>query len=184
MPFSLFLLFSQEVYAPLTIVVDGCFSKFRKELVKEPVKVTSHFVGTLMRDCPQVKANHAELVLAFPSPVLVYQISSKDTRVLVDIRGNMPKDLKGHLIEHVLPQLPGKTRDSMGHCSLCTHTTHKRTHTHTCMHTHTHMHAHTHACTHRHTHIHSLTCMHTRMHTHTHTHTHPHTHTWGHTEGM
>ena len=93
----------------MTIVIDGCFSKFRKELVKEPVKVTSHFVGTLMHDCPQVKANHAELVLASPSPVLVYQISSKDTRVLVDIRGNMPRDLKGHLIKHVLPQLPGKT---------------------------------------------------------------------------
>nr|KAG5710313.1 hypothetical protein BaRGS_009029 [Batillaria attramentaria] len=95
------------VYAPLTIVVDGCFSKFRKELVKESVKVTSHFVATLMRDCPQVKDNHAELVLASPSPVLVYQISSHDTRVLVDVRGNMPKDIKGHLLEHVLPQLPG-----------------------------------------------------------------------------
>ena len=98
------------MYAPLTIVVDGCFSKFRKELVKEPVRVTSHFVGTLLHNCPQVKANHAELVLASPSPVLVYQISSTDTRVLVDIRGNMPRDLKGHLMDHVFPQLPGKNQ--------------------------------------------------------------------------
>ncbi|KAK7502255.1 hypothetical protein BaRGS_00006619 [Batillaria attramentaria] len=101
----------EAVYAPLTIVVDGCFSKFRKELVKESVKVTSHFVATLMRDCPQVKDNHAELVLASPSPVLVYQISSHDTRVLVDVRGNMPKDIKGHLLEHVLPQLPEHIQD-------------------------------------------------------------------------
>ncbi|XP_076440860.1 squalene monooxygenase-like [Babylonia areolata] len=96
----------QDVFAPLTIVVDGCFSKFRKELVKEPVRVTSHFVGALMHNCPQVKANHAELVLSSASPVLIYQISSSDTRVLVDIRGQMPRDLKGHLLEHVLPQLP------------------------------------------------------------------------------
>ncbi|KAL8578167.1 hypothetical protein ACOMHN_051722 [Nucella lapillus] len=101
----------QKVFAPLTIVVDGCFSKFRKELVKEPVKVTSYFVGALMRNCPQAKANHAELVLTSPSPVLIYQISSSDTRVLVDIRGNMPRDLKGHLMEHVLPQLPEHMKD-------------------------------------------------------------------------
>lgn len=98
----------QEVYAPLTIVVDGCFSKFRKELVKETVRVTSHFVGMLMHDCPQVKDNHAELILASPSPVLVYQISSHDTRVLVDIRGSIPKDLKEYLLEHVFPQMPSK----------------------------------------------------------------------------
>lgn len=99
----------QEVYAPLTIVVDGCFSKFRKDLVKETVRVTSHFVATLMNHCPQARQNHAELVLANPSPVLIYQISSEHTRVLVDVRGSMPKDLKAHLLEKVLPQLPGET---------------------------------------------------------------------------
>ena len=93
----------------LTIVADGCFSKFRKELVGETVKVTSHFVGTLMKDCPQIKDNHAELVLAVPSPVLIYQISSDQTRVLVDIKGGMPKDLKEYLLEKVAPQLPGNT---------------------------------------------------------------------------
>ncbi|KAH9523594.1 hypothetical protein Btru_040412 [Bulinus truncatus] len=96
----------KAVFAPLTFVVDGCFSKFRKELVKESVKVTSHFVGLLMNHCPQKISNHAELVLATPSPVLVYQISSDCTRVLVDIRGVMPKNLKEHLLDNVCPQLP------------------------------------------------------------------------------
>ncbi len=50
----------------------------------------------------------SELVLADPSPVLIYQISSHDTRVLVDVRGNMPKDTKSYLRENVYPQLPGK----------------------------------------------------------------------------
>lgn len=96
----------KEIYAPLTFVVDGCFSKFRKELVKEEVKVTSHFVGLLMHHCPQKISNHAELVLANPSPVLVYQISSDCTRVLVDVRGVMPKNIKEYLLDSICPQLP------------------------------------------------------------------------------
>ncbi|RUS79256.1 hypothetical protein EGW08_012986 [Elysia chlorotica] len=94
------------IFAPLTFVMDGCFSKFRKSLVKEPVHVASHFVGFLMHHCPQKISNHAELVLTDPSPVLVYQISSDSTRILVDIRGIMPKNLKEHLLDFVCPQLP------------------------------------------------------------------------------
>lgn len=39
----------QEIYAPLTVVADGCFSKFRKSLVSGKVKISSHFVGCLMK---------------------------------------------------------------------------------------------------------------------------------------
>jgi len=92
--------------APLTVVADGCFSRFRKDLVTTKPAVKSHFVGLLMHNCPQRVGNHAELVLADPSPVLIYQISSDKTRVLVDIRGDMPKDLKEHLAENVYHQLP------------------------------------------------------------------------------
>uniref|UniRef100_A0A3B1IYN8 Squalene monooxygenase n=1 Tax=Astyanax mexicanus TaxID=7994 RepID=A0A3B1IYN8_ASTMX len=96
----------KEIYAPLTIVADGCFSKFRKNLTSGKAKVSSHFVGCIMKDCPQFKANHAELVLADPSPVLIYQISSNETRVLVDIRGEMPRDLSAYMVEKIHPQLP------------------------------------------------------------------------------
>ncbi|GFN79564.1 squalene monooxygenase-like [Plakobranchus ocellatus] len=96
----------KTIHAPLTFVVDGCFSKFRKMLVKEPVHVASHFVGFLMHHCPQKISNHAELVLTDPNPILVYQISSESTRILVDIRGVMPKNLKDYLLDSVCPQLP------------------------------------------------------------------------------
>ncbi|XP_056617603.1 squalene monooxygenase [Triplophysa dalaica] len=96
----------KEMYAPLTIVADGCFSKFRKTLISGKAKVSSHFVGCILKNCPQFKSNHAELVLADPSPVLIYQISSNDTRVLVDIRGEMPRDLKNYMSEKIYPQLP------------------------------------------------------------------------------
>ncbi|XP_056262011.1 squalene monooxygenase isoform X1 [Pseudoliparis swirei] len=96
----------KEIYAPLTVVADGCFSKFRKNLVSGKAHTSSHFVGCLMKDCPQFKANHAELVLANPNPVLIYQISSSDTRVLVDIRGEMPRNLSQYMVEKIYPQLP------------------------------------------------------------------------------
>ncbi|KAL0171445.1 hypothetical protein M9458_031756, partial [Cirrhinus mrigala] len=57
-------------------------------------------------DSPQFKPHHAELVLANPSPVLIYQISSNETRVLVDIRGEMPRDLMQYMTEKICPQLP------------------------------------------------------------------------------
>lgn len=61
-----------------------------------------------MHNCPQYKSGHAEIVLTSKGPVLVYQISDKDTRILIDIQGKVPKDLKQFMKEHILPQLPGK----------------------------------------------------------------------------
>ncbi|XP_068610833.1 squalene monooxygenase [Brachionichthys hirsutus] len=96
----------KEIHAALTVVADGCFSKFRKGLVPGRAHTSSHFVGCLMKACPQFKANHAELVLANPSPILIYQISSSQTRVLVDIRGQMPRNLSEYMTEKIHPQLP------------------------------------------------------------------------------
>lgn len=63
----------------------------------------------LLKDAPQFKTNYAELVLAKTSPVLIYQISSTETRVLVDIRGEMPKNLKEYMLESIHPQMPGES---------------------------------------------------------------------------
>ncbi|XP_053322418.1 squalene monooxygenase [Spea bombifrons] len=101
----------KEIRAPLTVVADGLFSKFRKDLISGHVTVSSHFVGCILKNSPQFKANHAELVLANPSPVLIYQISSTETRVLVDIRGEMPKNLKEYMLEKICPQLPDHLKD-------------------------------------------------------------------------
>ncbi|XP_005815776.1 squalene monooxygenase [Xiphophorus maculatus] len=101
----------KDIHAGLTVVADGCFSKFRKSLVSGKARISSHFVGCLMKDCPQFKANHAELVLANPNPVLIYQISSSHTRVLVDVRGEMPRDLPGYMAERIHPQLPDHLKE-------------------------------------------------------------------------
>lgn len=70
----------------------------------------THSDAAALQDCPQFKANHAELVLADPSPVLIYQISSSQTRVLVDIRGEMPRDLSAYMTDRIYPQLPGEAQ--------------------------------------------------------------------------
>ncbi|XP_021544468.1 squalene monooxygenase isoform X2 [Neomonachus schauinslandi] len=77
----------KELHAPLTIVADGLFSKFRKNLISNKVSVSSHFVGFLMK------------------------ISSDETRVLVDIRGEMPRNLREHMAEKIYPQLPDHLKD-------------------------------------------------------------------------
>ncbi|PIK56755.1 putative squalene monooxygenase isoform X1 [Apostichopus japonicus] len=102
----------KNITAPLTIVADGCFSKFRKTLVNTKPQTSSHFAGLIIKDCPQFKDNHAELVLAKPSPILIYKIASHDTRVLVDIPDKMPKDMKGYMLENILPQLPDHIKES------------------------------------------------------------------------
>ncbi|XP_036119753.1 squalene monooxygenase [Molossus molossus] len=101
----------KELHAPLTVVADGLFSKFRKNLISNKVSVSSHFVGLLMENVPQFKANHAELVLINPSPVLIYQISPNETRVLVDVQGELPRNLREYMAEKIYPQLPDHLKE-------------------------------------------------------------------------
>ena len=69
------------------------------------VRVASYFAGIVMHNCPQMKTGHAEIVLGTGGPLLVYQISSEDTRILVDMP-KVPSDIKGYMISEVEPQLP------------------------------------------------------------------------------
>lgn len=55
-----------------------------------------------------MKPGHAEIVLTKNGLVLVYQISSDCTRVLVDIQGKLPSDISDYMLFNVLPELPSK----------------------------------------------------------------------------
>lgn len=46
-------------------------------------------------------------MLADPSPILIYRISSTETRVLVDIRGDLPRNLNDYMTDWIYPQMPG-----------------------------------------------------------------------------
>ena len=104
--------------AHLTIVCDGMYSSLRKSLIKDPkIELPSFFVGLLMKDCPLPFPNHGHVVLADPSPILFYPISSTETRCLIDIRAQkLPRvatgELAAYLTDKVAPQVPEKLREA------------------------------------------------------------------------
>lgn len=101
----------KELRAPLTVVADGLFSKFRKNLISSKVSVSSHLVGFLMKRVPQFKANHAEIILVDSGTFLLYNISSNETRALVVIPGELPRNIREYLVEKICPQLPDYVKE-------------------------------------------------------------------------
>ncbi|KAL3685737.1 hypothetical protein R1sor_003759 [Riccia sorocarpa] len=104
-----------KVQAPLTFVCDGCFSNLRRNLCDPQVDVPSCFVGLVLEKCELPHAKHGHVVLADPSPILFYPISSTEVRCLVDIPGQkVPSvangDMAKYLLNHVAPQLPEQLR--------------------------------------------------------------------------
>ncbi|KAF7726983.1 Squalene epoxidase [Apophysomyces ossiformis] len=104
----------KKYFAPLTLIADGLFSKFRKEFTTKLPDVRSHFVGFVMKDLQLPLPNHGHVVLAQPSPILMYQIATHDTRILVDVPGQLPSastgELKNYLSDVVAAQLPESIR--------------------------------------------------------------------------
>ncbi|KAI9105297.1 squalene epoxidase-domain-containing protein [Phlyctochytrium arcticum] len=107
---------SHKAFAPLTVVADGCFSKFRKQHISKEVKGVSNFVGLILEKCPLPHPNHGHVILADPSPILLYQIGTNETRILVDIPGKLPSigsgALQQYLEDKVMPQLPKSIQPS------------------------------------------------------------------------
>ncbi|KAH7520338.1 hypothetical protein FEM48_Zijuj08G0133400 [Ziziphus jujuba var. spinosa] len=106
-----------EAYAPLTIVCDGCFSNLRRSLCEPKVEVPSCFVGLILENCQLPFANHGHVVLADPSPILFYPISSTEVRCLVDVPGQkVPSIANGAMANYlkntVAPQVPAELHDA------------------------------------------------------------------------
>lgn len=107
-----------KAYAPLTIVCDGCFSNLRRSLCSPKVDVPSHFVGLILENCQLPFANHGHVILADPSPVLFYQISSTEVRCLVDVPAveKLPSIANGEMAKYlktvVAPQVPAEIKDA------------------------------------------------------------------------
>ncbi|KAJ8769373.1 hypothetical protein K2173_002577 [Erythroxylum novogranatense] len=106
-----------RAYAPLTIVCDGCFSKMRQNLCNSKVDVPSCCVGLLLDNCQLPFPNHGHVILADPSPILIYPISSTQVRCLVDIPGQkLPPIANGKMAKYlknmVASQIPFELHDS------------------------------------------------------------------------
>ncbi|KAL8228636.1 hypothetical protein R6Q59_000562 [Mikania micrantha] len=106
-----------KAFAPLTVVCDGCFSNLRRSLCKPQVDVPSCFVGLVLKKCKLPYPNHGHVILADPSPILFYPISSNEVRCLVDIPGQkLPSlsngDMSKYLKTIVAPQVPSEVHDA------------------------------------------------------------------------
>jgi hypothetical protein len=87
----------QSFLASLVIIADGCYSNFRTSVFGAGVKpeTKSHFVGTILKDVVLPMPNRGTVALIKGSgPVLMYQISKHDTRILIDVKQPIPSDLK------------------------------------------------------------------------------------------
>ncbi|KAJ9623358.1 Squalene epoxidase [Knufia peltigerae] len=99
-------------FGSLTVVCDGYASKFRKGYIPFAPRVKSRFWGLELIDCQLPTSHHGNVVLGDNSPVLLYQIGTHETRVLVDVPEGLPSaspangGIKGHLQNVVLPSLP------------------------------------------------------------------------------
>ena len=91
----------KNIYAPLTIIADGCFSKFRntKGARLPKPKTRSHFVGVIVKDAALPLPHHGTVCLTPSGPVLLYQIGleARETRMLVDVKGKLPSVADGSL---------------------------------------------------------------------------------------
>lgn len=93
---------SQYYFGSMTVVADGCFSKFRKAVLYSEPETLSQFVGFILKDCPLPYSNHGHVILGKDGPVLLYQIGTHDTRVLIDVPGKLPSRSNGDLHKYLL----------------------------------------------------------------------------------
>ncbi|KAJ0101442.1 hypothetical protein Patl1_04853 [Pistacia atlantica] len=89
-------------YAPLTVVCDGCCSNLRRSLSKPKVEIPACFVGLILENCELPYKNHGHVILADPSPILFYPISSTEIRCLIDVPGQrVPSISNGEMTNYL-----------------------------------------------------------------------------------
>lgn len=106
------------VKARVTVIADGMYSVNRKNLHLNQPKVLSHFCGYILKhpahQPPLPYPNRGHVIMADPNPVLLYQISDTETRILVDVPHPMPSEEDGTLQNYfknvIAPQLPDCAR--------------------------------------------------------------------------
>lgn len=104
-----------SLYAHLVIIADGCFSKFRTKVMgpRACTPVTkSHFVGLILKNATLPYQYHGTVCLTESAgPVLLYQIGTDDTRMLVDVKDPLPSNMK---VNHCIFPLFVSTDDFLG----------------------------------------------------------------------
>jgi squalene monooxygenase len=111
----------RTIKAPLTLVADGCFSKFlsqtndlKHRFPKEnPKTISSNFTGIVLRNIEMPHEGCGHVMLTSPTPMLFYRISSTEVRALVDVPKDSELPSLDHIREVVAPQLPPKLKKAL-----------------------------------------------------------------------
>lgn len=101
---------SQALKAPLTVLADGPFSRFRMDVCGEKPVTTGYFLGLILENSTLPHSAHGHVVLAGSHTCLVYPISGTETRILIDFPPDAPPrpgtELTRYLRQHLKPLLP------------------------------------------------------------------------------
>lgn len=104
--------------ASVTIACDGIWSKFRKEHAENYIPlIGSYFVALALKNAKLPAEHRGNVILGDHAPVLVYQVSDDETRMLCAYRATRPPSLSGneffdYLTNEVLPNLPEEIHPS------------------------------------------------------------------------
>ena len=88
----------EPFFADLVVIADGCFSNFRNAVMGKSARQSSArscAIGAILKDVQLPIPQHGNVALIKgQGPVVLYQISEHDTRMLVDVKNPLPSDLK------------------------------------------------------------------------------------------
>ncbi|KAI1446827.1 SE-domain-containing protein [Annulohypoxylon stygium] len=106
-------------FGQLTVVADGYASRFRKQLIPQTTPIVkSKFYALELIDCQLPSPGFGHVIIGASSPVLLYQIGTHETRVLVDVPEKLPEaspangGVRGYMKNVVLPALPESVQPS------------------------------------------------------------------------
>lgn len=109
---------SKDYKASVTIACDGIWSKFRKEHADNYIPlIGSYFVALALKNAKFPAKHCGNVILGDHAPVLVYQVSEEETRMLCAYRATRPPSLSNneffeYLTNDVLPNLPEELHQS------------------------------------------------------------------------
>lgn len=107
---------SHTHYANLTIVCDGPMSILREKLSKVHKRVSSYFLGLVLKDLKLEHPSYGHMIISGDSPILVYPIYTNAHRILIDCPGVKPPRIGPKSIEEfksrVIKVLPKEMIDA------------------------------------------------------------------------
>lgn len=108
-----------QYFADLTIVADGQASNFRSQYTEKRPVAKSRFWSLELIDAELPSRDLAYGVIGSGPPILIYQIGTHETRILIDIPNNIYEDASkvGNVVNYVqtqvVPDLPASLRPSV-----------------------------------------------------------------------